>query len=116
MSPYVPNFEHMRHALLFMFNQGKKVSESHRALVEVYGDRAPTLRTCETWFRQFKNGDFDLDDAARSGKRKSFGDAESQALLDEDDTQTQRQLAEALGVQQQAISKRLRRKTPVGSA
>jgi len=108
MSAYVPNFEHMRHALLFMYNQGKKVSESHRALVEVYGDRALTLRTCETWFRQFKHGDFDLNDAARSGKRKSFDDAELQALLDEDDTQTQRQLAEALGVQQQAISKRLR--------
>lgn len=67
-----------------------------------------TLRTCETWFRKFKEGNFDLDDAAGSGKRKSFDDAELQSLLDEDDTQTQRQLAEALGVQQQAISKRLR--------
>ena len=84
------------------------MSESHCALVEVYGDRVSTLRTCETWFRQFKNGDIDLNEAARSGKRKSFDDAKLQALLDEDNTQTQRQLADALGIQQKAIFKRLR--------
>ena len=104
MSAYVPNFEHMRHALLFMYNQGKKCQRVTVRLWKFMG----IARTCETWFRQFKNGDFDLNDAARSGKRKSCDDAELQALLDEDDTQTQRQLAEALGVQQQAISKRLR--------
>ena len=33
MSKYVPEKEHLRHALLFLFNQKKKAVESHRLLV-----------------------------------------------------------------------------------
>lgn len=107
MPNFVPENEHLRHALLFLFNQNKKAVESHQLLLDVYGEHAPSLRTCETWFRKFKSGDFDVKDAERSGRPKSFEDAELQALLDEDDTQTQQQLAEQLNVNQEAISKRL---------
>ncbi|EFN85191.1 hypothetical protein EAI_06385, partial [Harpegnathos saltator] len=36
---------HLRHALLFLSNQKKKAAESHRLLVETYGEHAPTIRT-----------------------------------------------------------------------
>ena len=42
-----------------------------------------------------------------SQKKKTFADAKFEALLDEDPCQTQEELASALGVTRQAISKRL---------
>lgn len=108
MSNFVPEKEHLRHALLFLFHQKKKAVESHRLLVETYGEHAPSIKTCETWFRKFKSGDFDLKDSKRSGRPKTFVDAELQELLDEDPTQTQKQLAETLNVAQETISDRLR--------
>ncbi|EFN76928.1 Histone-lysine N-methyltransferase SETMAR, partial [Harpegnathos saltator] len=59
------------------------------------------------WFKRFRSGDFDTEDKERSGRPKTIEDADLQALLDEDDTQTQDQLAEALNMTRQGISKRL---------
>ncbi|KAL6258234.1 hypothetical protein P5V15_010163 [Pogonomyrmex californicus] len=107
MSSFVPEKEHLRHALLFLFNQKKKAVESHRLLVETYSEHAPSIRTCETWFRQFKSGDFNVKDSERSGRPQKCEDEQLQELLDDDPTQTQRQLAEALHVSQETISRRL---------
>ncbi|KAL6252042.1 hypothetical protein P5V15_015023 [Pogonomyrmex californicus] len=65
--------------------------ESHRLLVETYGEHAPSIRTCETWFRQFKSGDFNVKDSERSGRPQKCEDEQLQELLDDDPTQTQRQ-------------------------
>jgi len=77
-------------------------------LVEVYGDAAPTDKSCREWFRRFKDGDFSVEDKPRSGQPKKFEDKELEALLEEDRSQTQEELAELLGVTQQAVSVRLR--------
>ena len=94
--------------MLFLFHQKKKAAEAHRLLVETYGDHASVIRTCETWFRQFKSGDFDLTDNEHSGAAKKFVDEELQALLDEDPTQSQQQLAQTLNVTRGAICQRLK--------
>lgn len=66
MSNFVPEKEHLREALLFCFNLKKSAAESHRMLVEAYGDSALSETTCRDWFRRFKDGHFDLsDDAVR---------------------------------------------------
>ena len=44
------------------------------------GEHAPSIRTCETLFRQFKSGDFNVKDKCEDG--------ELQALLDDDPIQT----------------------------
>ena len=63
-------------------------------------------KTCERWFQRFKIGDFNTD--KKHGKPpKKYEDVELQVLLDEDDSQIQKQLAEQLSVSQQAISNRL---------
>ena len=86
----------------------KTAAESHRILMEVYGEHALAERTCQKWFARFKSGDFGLEDEERSGQPKKFEDDELEALLDEDCCQTQEELAEFLGVTQAAISKRLK--------
>jgi len=63
---------------------------------------------CREWFRRFKDGDFSVEDKPRSGQPKKFEDKELEALLEEDQSQTQEELAESLGVTQQAVSVRLR--------
>ncbi|EFN76561.1 Histone-lysine N-methyltransferase SETMAR, partial [Harpegnathos saltator] len=61
--------------------------------------------TCEDWFKRFRSGDFDTENKERSGRPETIEDAVLQALLDEDETQTQDQLAEALNMTRQGISK-----------
>ena len=79
----------------------------HRMLVEVYGNTTPTHKSCRKWFRRFKDGDFTVEDKPRSGQPKKFEDKELEALLEKDQSQTQEELAESLGIIQQAVSVRL---------
>ena len=68
---------------------------------------APTDKSCRKWFRRFKDGDFSVEDKPRSGQPKKFEDKELEAL-EEDQSQTQEELAESLGVIQQTVSVLLR--------
>jgi transposase len=108
MENFVPEKHHLREVLLHYFILKKSAAESHRMLVEAYGIHALSETTCRDWFRRFKNKDFDVEDKERSGQPKKFEDTELQALLDEDDTQTQEQLSEVLNVDRTTVSKRLK--------
>ena len=107
MSDFVLNNRHMREVLIFFFHSKKTAAEAHRELQKFYGDAALTKTTCRSWFRRFKDGDFDVDDLPREGRSKTFEDAELESLLDKDPCQTTEELASAIGVTRQAIFKRL---------
>ena len=78
-------------------------------LVEVYGEHALDKLQCFEWFKKFKSGDFNEKEDKKRGKPpKKFEDSELQALLDEDDAQTQQQLADQLNVTRKAVSIRLK--------
>ena len=62
MSNFVPNKVFLSGVLLHYFNMKTSAAESHRILVEVYGEHALSERTCQKWFVRFKSGDFDLED------------------------------------------------------
>lgn len=108
MSNFVPTNYDMRTALLFCFHLKKSAAESHRMLVEAYGEHALGVSQSYEWFKKFKSGDFGVENEERGRPPKRFEDAELQALLDEDPTLTQGQLAEQLGVSQKCISARLK--------
>jgi len=72
-------------------------------LVKAYGEHALDKSQCFEWFKKFKNDDFDVRNEERGKPPKKFEDSELQALLDEDDTQTQ-QLANQLNVTREAVS------------
>jgi len=97
----------MREALLFYFNLKKSAAESHRMLVEVYGDNALTETICRDLFRRFNDDNFDLSDKKRENRPRKIEDCQLQALLDEDDTQSQKMLAEQLSISQATISMRI---------
>ena len=98
MSNFVPEKVFWRGVLLHYFNMKKTAAESHRILVEVYGERGQVERTCQKWFARFKSSDFGLEDEERPGQPKKFEDEELEVLLDEDCCQTQKELAESLRV------------------
>lgn len=77
-------------------------------LTEAYGEHAPSQSSCKDWFGRFKQGNFCLEDAQHGKPPKKFEDADLQALLDQDATQTQEMLAEQLNVTQASISGRLK--------
>lgn len=98
---------HIRHCLLFLFNQRKTAAEAKRLICSTYGDNIVAENTCSNWFAKFRSGDFDINDKPRSGRPQETKDDELQALLDEDSAQTQEELAEQLGVTQKTISNHL---------
>jgi len=107
MSNFVLTKQYLREILIFCFNWKKSAAETHWLLVEVYSDTAPTDKSCREWFQRFKDGDFSVEDKLRSGQKK-FEDKKLEALLEEDQSQMQEELAESLGVTQQAVSVQLR--------
>ena len=96
----------MREALLFCFNLKKSAAESYRMLVEAYG-KMLYQKQVRDWFRRFNDDNFDLNDKKRENRLAKVEDYQLQALLDEDDIQSQKILAEQLGVSQAAISMQL---------
>ena len=100
--------EFLRRVLLHYFNMKKIAAESHRILVEVYGEHVLAEQTCQKCFARFKSGNFALEDEGRPGQPKKFEDEELEALLYEDYCQTQEEFAESLGVTQASTLKRLK--------
>lgn len=108
MSNYVPTNHDLRIQLILCYHLKKTAAESHRMLVEAYGEHALGETQCKVWFRKFRSGDFDVRNEERGRPPKKFEDAELEELLDQDPSQTQDELAKILGVTQQAISNRLK--------
>ena len=71
MSSFVPTNYDLRTALVFCYHL-KTAAESHRMLVEAYGERALFKTQCFEWFKKFKSGDFDVRNEER-GKPPSEG-------------------------------------------
>jgi len=103
MSNFVPENYDLRTALIFCYHLKKTAAESYRMLVEAYGEHALGKSQYFEWFKKFKSGDFDVRNEEREKPPKKFEDSELQALLDEDDAQTQ-QFADQLNVTREAVS------------
>ena len=108
MSNFVPGNYDLRTALIFCYHLKKTAAESHRILVEAYGEHALGKSQCFEWFKKFRSGNFDVRNEECGSPPKKFQDSELQALLDEDDAQTQQQLADQLNVTREAVSIRLK--------
>ncbi|GFX16515.1 mariner Mos1 transposase [Trichonephila clavipes] len=108
MSNFKPSDHDLRTVLIFCYHLKKNAAESYQMFVEAYGGNALICAQCYRWFEKFQNGDFDVRNKECGRPAKIFEDAELQALLDEDDGQTQEHHAEQLNVDQSTISRRLK--------
>ena len=101
----MPEKVFLRGVHLHYINKEKTAAESHRILMQIYGEHALVEQMCQKWFIRFKSGDFGFLEEKRPGQPKKFKDEELEALPDEDCFRTQEELAESSGVTQGAISK-----------
>ena len=75
MDTFVPKNTAFAGSLNFLLKLLKKIApESHRLLVEAYGERALSEPSCRKWFRKFLSGDLSVEDIERPGQSKKFED------------------------------------------
>ena len=60
MSNFMPGNYDLRTALIFCYHLKKTAAESHRMLVEAYGEHALGKSQCFEWFKKFRSGNFDV--------------------------------------------------------
>lgn len=63
-----PDNVHIRHVLLYFFKKGYSAAQTTTDIRGTYGTNALSIRTARKWFKRFKDGDFDVEDRARSGR------------------------------------------------
>ncbi|EFN76009.1 Histone-lysine N-methyltransferase SETMAR, partial [Harpegnathos saltator] len=85
--------DHFRHILLFYFRKGKKATEAHKEICEVYGVGCITERTCQNWFKKFRSGDFSLKDDQRSGRPSEVDEDKMKAIIESNRHITVREIA-----------------------
>ena len=71
MPSFVPTNYDLRTALVFCYHLKKTAAESHRMLVEAYGEHALGKIQCFEWFKKFKSGNFDVrnEDRGKAAKK-----------------------------------------------
>lgn len=89
---------HFRHILLFYFRKGKNARQAYEKLRKVYGDNALQERQCQRWFTKFRTGNFNLNDALRSGRPTEVDDDKIKALIESNPRYTTREIAETLNI------------------
>lgn len=102
------NKEHYRHILLYYFKKGKRAAEAHKKICRVCGDDALTERVCQKWFAKFRSGDFDINDAPRSGRPTRIDSDDIKVIIDKDPCQSVREIATALNISHTSAEKHLR--------
>ncbi|GFS96652.1 histone-lysine N-methyltransferase SETMAR [Trichonephila clavipes] len=73
--------QHFRHILLFYYRKGGNGVQARKKLTDVYGC-VLTVRQCQNWFVKFRYGNFDVEDAPRSGRPVGADKDAIKALVD----------------------------------
>ena len=81
MSSFVPTNYDLRTALVFCYYWKKTAAESHRMIVEAYGEHALGKTQCFECFKKFKTGKFDVRNEDRGKPPKKFEDWDQEGII-----------------------------------
>jgi transposase len=94
---------HFRHIMLFTLKKGKNAMQTQEKICAVYGEDAVNERTCRKWLARFRAGNFDLDEAPRSGRPVEVDDYQIKTLIENNPRYKTRVIAEILEISQKAV-------------
>lgn len=98
----------VRVLLLYEFRMGHRATVAARNICCNMGSDVVSEREAQRWFKQFRDGQFDLDDLPRSGRPREINDEEIMDLVDGDTTISLRSCADLLGCSHTAVDKHLK--------
>lgn len=96
MGDITPSEEHIRHCMFFHFRAGKSATATTRIICEVYGE-VLKVNKCQRWFRKFTEGNFDLNNAPRSGRPVEFDNDALKSMVESDPRLSIEELSASLG-------------------
>lgn len=87
---------HLRHCMMFLFDQGMKANEAVKQINDTYGEILK-LNKCHRWFKKFKKGNRSLKDLARKGRPQTLDNDVLKQLVESDPRQTIEELSLKIG-------------------
>ena len=94
--------------MFYDFMRKLTAEQSHDNLLEAFGDQAPSKRTVERWYLEFKRDRTSLQDEPRSGRPSTAVTPDTvatvESLIREDSRITFEQIAETLDIGKAAIN------------
>ncbi|CAH2265523.1 jg10074 [Pararge aegeria aegeria] len=83
---------------VFILKKGKNAVQARKKLTDVYGEGVLTVRQCQNWFAKFRSGNFDVEDAPRSGRPVEADKDAIKALVDANRRITTREIGWENGI------------------
>lgn len=96
-----------RSIFLYEFKLGTKDSVTFEKVNKAFGEGSTSIRTVQNWYFKFKNGEYDLSDAAKSGRNVTVANSDLKALVESNPEVTCAILGEQLGLSAEGARKRL---------
>ena len=81
MSSFVLTNYELSTALVFCYHLKKTAAESHRMLIEAYGEHALGTTQCFEWFKKFKSSNFDVRKEDRGKPPKKVEDWDQKGVI-----------------------------------
>ncbi|GFT87980.1 HTH_48 domain-containing protein [Trichonephila clavipes] len=85
---------HLRYCILYEFQKEINASVACKNLYAVFGKDIVHFRTCQTWFRNFRSGDLNLQESDRSERPSKTNNDVLRSLLENNAHLTYQEIAE----------------------
>lgn len=109
MSRKIQNKEEIRCIMKFYFLKNKNASYATKKICAVYGSNALSERTVREWFARFRQGNFELNDAPRSGRPIADKDKEILEMVNQNRHISSDHIAKDLGLCHQTVLNHLKK-------
>uniref|UniRef100_A0A1I7U5T2 HTH_48 domain-containing protein n=1 Tax=Caenorhabditis tropicalis TaxID=1561998 RepID=A0A1I7U5T2_9PELO len=98
----------LRECFLYEFLQNNSAAETHCKICHVIGEDIFYYETVKFWFKRFKEGNYNLEDNARTERPRLNVEDDIEEELEKQPKSSVREVASSLGLNKDAVHRRLR--------